>query len=166
MCGAWQRDQWEAWSAAAPLGRRCLVLPSVCLCDTALFLSFRAPCWLPVRAPKQGFPSFRSTWLLGLCEDIDCPLSAGGCAQAEGWDVGGEKHWCFAGFSLSDLCFSCPARILRVKLIARLLWEWILPLGLFVRGFLCPPPLSIPEVTLEALLQARWPQPLHSLALS
>lgn len=41
----------------------------------------------------------------------------------EGRDASGEKHWCFAVFNLSDLCFSSPARMLRVKLIPRSGWE-------------------------------------------
>lgn len=96
---------------------------SACLCHTVLFLCFRAPCWLPVRTPKQCFTPFCSIWLLDLCEDVDCPWCAGGWAQAEGRDAGGEKCWCFSGFDLSDFCFSCPARIRRVKLISRSVWE-------------------------------------------
>ncbi|NXK89263.1 PLXC1 protein, partial [Formicarius rufipectus] len=82
---------------AAPLGKGCLVFPSLgftalvqlweisrCLCDPAVFQCFRAPCWLPVRAPKQCFTPFCSILLLDLCEDTDCPCCAGGWTQAGG----------------------------------------------------------------------------------
>lgn len=167
VCDAWQRDQREPWSAAASCRTPEQGMPGISLTgahspdaavgDLCVFVWY---CFIPVlqgsllvtsESPEALFYSFLYIWLLDLCEDIDCPWCAGDWAEAEGRVTGGEKHWCFAGFNLSDFCFSCPAHILRVKLIPKSGWVWIFPLRLFVRGFLCPPPLSIQEVISEAL---------------
>lgn len=138
----------------------------MCLCGTVVFWCFRAPCPpSPSENTKQCFPPFCGILLLDLWICVGTILGAlEDEHEQKDKDVGKEKQQWFAGFDLLDFCFSYP--VSRIKLISRSSWEKIFPLRLFVRDFLCLPLLSIREVILEALLQALWPQPLHSLAFS
>lgn len=112
--------------------------------------------------PKAVFSSF--LWF----SDLVSGFVWGYCLSLVHWRLDTNRRTEYRvrkpGFNLLDFCFGCP--VPRIKLISRSSWEWIFPLRLFVRDFLCLPLLSIQEVILEALLQALWPQPLHSLAFS
>lgn len=134
---------------------------SVCFCDTVW------SCCLPGGA-LSSFGLLYVVFGLWLC------VRHRGTNRGTGQDVAAVRHCCFEGFRISNFCLIHLPHLPRVNLIPRSGWECTFPFSsllaisfaLLHYSYQKSPWSKGNSLTNSLLLQALWPWPLPSIALS
>lgn len=134
---------------------------SVCFCDT-IWSS-----WLPGGA-LSNFGLHYVVFGLWLC------VRHWGTSGRTGQDVTAVRHCCFEGFGISNFWLIHLPHLPRINLIPRSGWEWTFPFSglsgisfaLLHYSYQKLPWSKGNSLTNSLLLQALWPWPLPSIALS